>query len=205
MKKLFAKILIFFLICSNVQISYASNTPANASVLKIREIETRYFDINDEKTVLKAIVNTLQDNGFVIQNIEEELGYIRAKKEDKLKRTLKGRVAVYSVDMALNAVLLAFSFGLNPSAVINIANDTIRIKNEVSCHTVIFDCNVTVESVGNRTKVRFNVIEKVLENADGYTTVKASPRQVIRHYEPEIFNEFFSQVDKNLFFEKNSL
>ena len=115
MKKLFAKILIFFLICSNVQISYASNTPANASVLKIREIETRYFDINDEKTVLKAIVNTLQDNGFVIQNIEEELGYIRAKKEDKLKRTLKGRVAVYSVDMALNAVLLAFSFGLNTS------------------------------------------------------------------------------------------
>ena len=78
-----------------------------------------------------------------------------------------------------------------------------QIKNEVAPHTVIFDSNVDIQQLGKKTKVRFAVIEKVLENGDGYTTVKSSPRKVARHYEPEIYQEFFNQVDKNLFLEKN--
>ena len=78
-----------------------------------------------------------------------------------------------------------------------------HMKNELALHTVIFDSNVNIEKLGIKTKVRFTVIEKILENGDGYTTVKSSPRKVVRHYEPEIYKEFFNQIDKNLFIEKN--
>ena len=45
-------------------------------------------------------------------------------------------------------------------------------------------------------------IEKELENSDGYAVLKASPRKVVRHYEPELYEEFFNQVSKNLFVAK---
>ncbi len=186
------------------------NSPALAvrrvpskTMLEIRNIQTCYHETTSVKKITKSVVDTLQDNGFIIQNIEDELGYIRAKKEVKLKRTEKGRVALYSTGFAYYTTALALSFGLNPSAVYGMYEETIRIKNEIAPHTVIFDSNVIIEPVGNRVKVRFAVIEKVLENADGYTTVKSSPRKVIRHYEPEIYEEFFKQVNKNLFMENN--
>ena len=62
---------------------------------------------------------------------------------------------------------------------------------------------MTFETIGKRTKVRINLIEKILENADGYTMIKSSPRKVIRHYDAELYQEFFNQVDKNLFLETN--
>jgi hypothetical protein len=98
--------------------------------------------------------------------------------------------------------MLAFSFGLNPDAALGMYTSGMQIKNEVAPHTVVFDSNVDIEVVGDRTKVRFHVIEKILENGDGYTTVKSSPRKVVRHYEPEIYQEFFNQLDKNLFLDQ---
>lgn len=173
------------------------------SALELREMQTRYFNTSDTLMIMKAVINTLQDNGFVIQNAEFDLGYIRAKKDIKLKRTRKGRVALYSTSLAINAAALALSFGANPTAVIGMYQDSVMIKNEIAPHTVIYDSNVTVQRVGKRTKVRFVVIEKVLENADGYTTVKSSPRDVFRNFPPEVYQEFFVQLDKNIFLDKN--
>ncbi len=203
MKKFLSIFLIFaFVLNVSCNVCVAKKPVPQKAMLEIREIQTRYFDTPDTVQVAKAVINTLQDNGFIIQNIEPELGYIRAKKEDKLKRTLKGRVVLYSTCLALDAAALGLSFGLNPMALVDMYTNSVRISSEVAPHTVIFDSNIIIERVGKRTKVRFSVIEKVLENADGYTTVKSSPRKVVRHYEPEIYQEFFNQVDKNLFIEK---
>ncbi len=200
MKKFFS---IFLIIILTIGIAEAKTPVVNVSALDIRALQTRVFDTSDDKKVVKAVINTLQDNGFIIQSVEPELGHIRAKKEVKLKRTDKGRVSVYSTCLALNTAALALSFGVNPSAILGMIEDSIRISNEVAPHTVIFDSNVNIHKIGNKTKVRFNVIEKVLENADGYTTVKSSPRKVVRHYEAEIYQEFFNQVAKSLFFEQS--
>lgn len=181
----------------------ASEIVEKTSALELREMQTRYFDTPDNLMVMKAVINTLQDNGFVVQNAEFDLGYIRARKDIKLKRTLKRRVALYSTYLAINAAALALSFGANPTAVIGMYQDSVMIKNEIAPHTVIYDSNVTVQRVGKRTKVRFVVIEKVLENADGYTTVKSSPRDVFRNFPPEVYQEFFVQLDKNIFLDKN--
>lgn len=203
MKKLLSilSITCIFLL-STCDIAFADKkTAQEKSMLEIREIQTHFFDTPNTKQVTKAVINTLQDNGFIIQNIEPDLGYIRAKKEVKLKRTLKGRVVKYSLLQTLDAVSLVCGF--NPQTAWDMYEHSMQLKNELDPHTVIFDSNVDIQRLGKRTKVRFSVIEKVLENGDGYTTVKSSPRKVSRHYEPEVYQEFFSQVDKNLFLEKN--
>ena len=204
MKKLFNLLLIIFILFGCVvNNSFAKDKVPSKTALQIRDVQTKYFDTKDTNKVTKAVINTLQDNGFIIQDIEPDLGYLKAKKEIKLKRTNKGRVSLYSTCIAIDTACLAMSFGANPAAILDITQNSLRIANEVAPHTVIFDSNVNIERVGKKTKVRFTVIEKVLENADGYTTVKSSPRKVVRHYEPEIYQEFFNQVGKNLFIEKN--
>lgn len=203
MKKRISLIIICALLNFSTLCVDAAKSLPQKSMLEIREIQTHVFDSSDTTQVSKAVVNTLQDNGFIIQKIEPDLGYISARKEVKLKRTLKGRVTFFSFMEAYYAALLGFSFGLNPSAAYGMYQSGMQIKNEVAPHTVIFDSNVDIQKFGKRTKVRFTVVEKILENGDGYTTVKSSPRKVVRHYEPEIYQEFFNQVSKNLFLEKS--
>ncbi len=199
MKKLVSILLIFSIF---VGISLPANAKAKTlknNVFEIREVQTHYFDTPDTLKVMKAVVNTLQDNGFVIQDGEMNLGYLRAKKDFRAKRTDKGRVTVYSLEFAYYGVLAGFTFGIAaPYLIIPI----MHMKNELALHPVIIDSNVTFERVGKRTKVRINIIEKILENADGYTMIKSSPRKVIRHYDAEMYQEFFNQVNKNLFLEK---
>lgn len=202
MKRFLSTFLIFIFFISLSTSTCSAKKVQSRSMLEIREIQTHFFDTSNTNQVVKAIINTLQDNGFIIQNIEPDLGYIKAKKEVKLKRTLKSRIVLYSFLEAIDATCLGLSFGLNPAAAWDMYLQSMRIKNEIAPHTVIFDSNIDVQKFGHKTKVRFSIIEKVLENGDGYTTIKSSPRQVVRHYEPEIYQEFFNQVNKNLFLEE---
>ena len=199
MKKIISIFLIILFCSFNLEVFAAKKLPEKTT-MELRSIQTYLFDTPNEMLVAKAVINTLQDNGFIIQDVEPELGYIRAKKEVKLKRTDKGRVSLYCAEFAYYGILTGLSFGINAPFLII---PTMHMKNELALHTVIFDSNVNIEKLGRKTKVRFTVIEKVLENGDGYTTVKSSPRKVVRHYEPEIYKEFFNQINKNLFIEKN--
>ena len=199
MKKIISIFLIILFCSFNLEVFAAKKQPEK-TIMEIRSIQTHLFNTPNEMLVAKAVINTLQDNGFIIQDIEPDLGYIKAKKEVKLKRTDKGRVALYCAEFAYYGIMTGLSFGLNAPFLII---PTMHMKNELALHSVIFDSNINIEKFGSKTKVRFTVIEKVLENGDGYTTVKSSPRKVVRHYESEIYQEFFNQVDKNLFIEKN--
>lgn len=192
MKK-FLTLILLFTLYSFALPSFAKNQPEK-SALDIREVQTHYYNTKNKAKVISAAINTLQDNGFIVQNVEEELGYIQAKKEEKLKRTDKGRVIFYASSLALNAL----------SGSTECISDALRINNEIEPHTVIFESNVLIDQVGDKIKVRFSVIEKVLENADGLTTVKSSPRKVERHYEEEIYRAFFNQLNKNLFIEQST-
>ena len=203
MKRVLSIFIIFAFLFFNCDFVLAKTAVQPMSMFEIREVQTRLLDSSDTKQVAKAVINTLQDNGFIIQNIEPDLGYIRAKKEVKLKRTMKSRVILYSFMELCYGACLGLSLGTDPSSYYGLYQTSMQLKNEIAPHTVIFDSNVSIQNLGKKTKVRFSVIEKILENGDGYTTVKSSPRKVVRHYEPEIYQEFFNQVDKNLFFEKN--
>lgn len=198
MKKLNALFLIFVILMAYV-------LPVNAkpykrmSQLEIREVQTHVFQTSNTQEVFKATINALQDNGFSIINIEDELGYIRAKKEFKGRRTDKKRVTAYSF---LLAYQLAGAILTSGATTYNLQDPILRLKNELEDKTVIVDANANIEPFGKQTRVRVTMIEKVLENADGYSYVKSSPRKVVRIYNSLVYQEFFNELDKSIFYEK---
>lgn len=167
--------------------------------LELREMETRFFETSDTDRVMKSAVNTLQDSGFVIQEIEPELGYIRARKTFKHRHVRKIRVFGCSMWLAAAAAYTVFSYGTGAYAVYP---PTMQLTNELKDKTAVVDSNVNIEKFGkNKTKVRFVLVEKILLNADGYSYVKSAPIRVIRLYSPEVYQEFFAQLDKSIFYE----
>lgn len=198
MKKFFTIILAILLISLTPNIAQAKKIK-KMSQLELREMQTRFYDTSDTMKVMKATVNTLQDSGFIIQEIEPDLGYIRAEKIFKHRYINKGRLAGNSLYLALMTAYAVFSYG---ATAYSMYDPTMKITNELQDKTVVVDTNVNVEKFGkNKTKVRFVLVQKVLQNADGYSFVKSAPTRVIRLYTPEIYKEFFAQVDKNIFYE----
>lgn len=169
------------------------------SQLEVREIQTHVYNTSDTNEVLKASINTLQDEGYTILNIEDGLGYIQAKKEFKAVRIDKMRMTGYGFLLAYYIACTACSFGIDAPFM---ADAIIKINNEKSPRTIVVNSNVNIEPYGKKTKVRFTLIEKELENADGYSYIKSSPRKVIRIYSAPVYNEFFNELDKSIFYEK---
>ena len=50
----------------------------------------------------------------------------------------------------------------------------------------------------NKVQVRFLPVEKILQNADGFSFVTSAPVRVIRIYDSKVYNEFFAQVEQNM-------
>ena len=63
------------------------------SQLKLRQMQTRYFDTTDKQKIMECVLATLQDLGFVIDSASYELGTVSATK-------LSG----YQIKMTVNAV-----------------------------------------------------------------------------------------------------
>lgn len=198
MKKLFSIFLIVALFTGCYPAS--AKSVKKLSQLEIREIQTHIYPTNNSNEVFKATINALQDEGFVIQNIEDELGYIRAKKEFKAKRTDKKRATLYSISLGLSIACLATGGGASSAQ--SLTDSLMRLSNELAPKTVIIDANANIDPFGKQTKVRLTMIEKVLYNADGYSYVKSSPRNVMRVYNKVVYNSFFNELDKSIFYEK---
>src|SRR5437762_6768631 len=49
--------------------------------LQTREFQTRTYETTDTNMIMKALLNVLQDDGFIIKNANENLGLIAATKE----------------------------------------------------------------------------------------------------------------------------
>ncbi len=50
-----------------------------------------------------------------------------------------------------------------------------------------------------KQKSALYLLKKSLQNADGYSYVKSAPARIIRIYKPEVYQEFFAQLDKSIF------
>jgi len=57
------------------------NTTVQKTQLQVREFQTRLFNTKDVRLVLKAMINVLQDEGFIIKTANIELGLLSAIKE----------------------------------------------------------------------------------------------------------------------------
>lgn len=111
--------------------------------LQIREFQTRTYDTNDTKMVLKAMLNVLQDEGYIVQNANVELGLLTATKEIDIEN--KGE-----------AFLALFFMGANA-----------RWKKNS-----IIESTANVSEFGTQARVRVNFQLKVLDNKGGILEVK---------------------------------
>ena len=166
------------------------------SAQKRTDMQTRYYNTSDSQAVLKAAIETLQNSDFVIQNINTDYGYICARKTFKGNYVSKGRVLGWSTVFAAATAYTVFSYG---STAYYMYSPSRRVLNEMRKKNMVVDTNVFVEPMPDgTTKVRFLAVEKILQNADGFSFMKAAPMRIIRIYRPEVYDEFFSQINESL-------
>ena len=49
--------------------------------LEIRQMQTRTYQIKDKKLLMQAMLNVLQDDDFIIEQVNMDLGFFNAQKE----------------------------------------------------------------------------------------------------------------------------
>ncbi len=155
--------------------------------LQVREFQTRDFDTNNTKLVMKAVLNVLQDEGFVVKNAVVELGLITAVKELQLS----GAGASATNDDFWEDMLERMFRGKQSGR--SSSNDDPRFNK---FKTVEVSVNVT--EYGSKSRVRANFLAKILDN-------KGDPAEVYTIDDPKFYQDFFLKVDKGIFLQKQGL
>jgi hypothetical protein len=172
MKQIFiTSILISFFLTNCASVPKIERTQ-----LQIREIQTRTYEILESKLVLKAMLNVLQDDGFIVKTAVPELGLLTATKEIDIEKE--------EIDIEKESESIpAFFFGG--------ANARWK-KNSIIEAT----CNVS--DFRDRCKVRVNFTQKILDNLGGIIEI----RQI---YDQKFYQTFFLKVDKSIYIQRMGL
>ncbi len=85
--RILTRFIIFAVFCICIAGCVASGTKGvmdsgGESQLKIRQMQTRYFETSDKKATMESVIATLQDLGFVLDKASYELGSVSATKLD---------------------------------------------------------------------------------------------------------------------------
>ena len=137
------QIFIIFILISFFITNCASSPKIEKTQLQIRAIQTRTYEISESKLVLKAMLNVLQDDGFIVKTAVPELGLLTATKEIDIEKESES--------------IPAFFFGG--------ANARWK-KNSIIEAT----CNVS--DFRDRCKVRVNFTQKILDNLGGIIEIR---------------------------------
>ena len=139
------KVILFLLILA-LFISGCATTGSivpQKTQLQIREFQTRAYDTTDTKMVMKAMLNVLQDDGFIVKNANLELGLLTARKEIDVENS--------------GEVFVAWFF----------AGQNARWKKNS-----IIEVSANISKFGAQTRVRVNFQRKVLDNRGAVLKVK---------------------------------
>jgi hypothetical protein len=161
--------------------------PPPKTQLQIREFQTREFDTNDVKLVMKAVINVLQDEGFVVKNAVMDLGLITASKELQLSGASSSSSSTdYWSDV------FAKMFG-GSSKNSRSSNEQPRFNK-----FKVVEASVNVSEMGSRCRIRANFLAKVLDN-------QGDPSEVYTIDDAKFYQDFFSKVDKGVFLQRQGL
>ena len=171
--------------------------PPPLTQLQIRELQTREFETRDYKLVMKAMLNVLQDEGFIVKNAVVELGLLTATKELEVERYSGSgfpRGSIFSGGIGSDPWgRRRYQGGFNWGVLADLGNnDRVYSKNSV------IEASANVSDFGNVTRVRINFQKKVIDNY-GATV------DVFQITDPQFYQEFFSRVDKGIFIQKERL
>ncbi|MCX6140874.1 MAG: hypothetical protein NTX15_08620 [Candidatus Kapabacteria bacterium] len=183
MKQLFACGVLVLVLSSCTIINQAPPTTTPQTQLQTRQIQTREFDTNDVKLVMRAMVNVLQDDGFVVKNAVPDLGLLTATKEIQISGGNSNGDQFWSE--VFESVLKSSGSRSSPSN---------RQEQRYSKFKQI-EVSVNVSELGSRCKVRANFQAKVIDNV-------GNPVEVYAIQDPKYYQEFFTKVDKGIFIQK---
>lgn len=135
------KYLILLLVCclfAGIEPSYAKpkNVPQQATQLEKRVYQSRTFDNIDKATVMKSMLNVLQDEGFIVNNANPLLGFISGSKE---------------FDVSDKTIDIEKEFGIKKNA---LAWKGIRVAT--------IEATANVSEFGKEIRVRINFKRKLL-------------------------------------------
>ena len=186
--------LLFLVACAQ----QASAPMPPRSQLDIRQSQTREYETKDSKMVVKAVLNVLQDEGFIVKNAVVELGLLTATKEESVQ-PLPGSSSGWEGPLA--SVIIGgsmamvgrlgggFSFGRGPGY---------DSRREPSSKHAIIEASANVSEFGKVTRVRVNFARKTVDNLGGTL-------EVVQIEDPKFYQEFFSKVDKGVFIQREKL
>lgn len=163
--------------------------------LEVREYQTRTFDTADTAMVMKAMFNVLQDDGFVVKNAVVDLGLITAQRESDLApgRSGGGGGGDGGIFGGFGGIVIGGG-GRGPGGVVigGSPQESAFPKTEVR------DFTGNISAFGKQTKVRVSFQRKVLDNRG--QVVEVEPISDL-----EIYQSFFSRMDKSLFLQKENV
>lgn len=142
--KLPIKLSSIFLVVFFAQSCVFQPPPPQPSQLELREFQTRSYDNRGAITAMKAMINALQDEGFIIKNADKDLGFIQATKEVDIGNFFDG----FALDVLGSG-----------------GNNARWQKSRVT------DCSANLTTVGKVVKVRVIFQEKILDNLGGIAEV----------------------------------
>ena len=162
--------------CTIVNTYQAPDAPKTQ--LQTRQVQTREFDTNNVKLIMKAVINVLQDDGFIVKNAQLDLGLLTAQKEIDLSQSRGNSNDFWS----------EFFKGIDRNRSRNSTDLTFsKIK--------IVESSVNISEFGKQTKVRANFQVKVLDNL-------GNPKEVYQVEDAKFYQDFFVKVDKGVFIQK---
>lgn len=158
--------------------------------LQTRQYQTREFDTNDTKLIMKAVLNVLQDEGFNPKNAVVDLGLLTATKEIDLQGSSGGASSASSDGSFWVELLRAMGESERSRR---------RSKDEVRFDKFKrIEATVNVTAQGRVSKVRANFQVTIIDNA-------GNPTQVYQIEDAKFYQDFFSKVDKGVFLQREGL
>jgi hypothetical protein len=105
--------------------------------LQLRQLQSRSYENRDPITAMRAVINALLDEGFIIKNADKDLGFVQATKD---------------VEISGGGQVFAEFGGI-------FGNQQTRWRN-----SSVIDCSGTLTTTGRNTNVRLIFQKKVLDN-----------------------------------------
>jgi hypothetical protein len=210
------KALFFFIPLVLILGACATTAPkpeVKKTQLEIRELQTRSYDTKDVKMVMKAVMHALQDDNFIIQQANIDLGLLTAQKEVDLEKVAEeegGEGLSLGQALAIGAAVVAVGAAIvilgkknksdnDDSGVYrNEPHPTGRDEEPTFEKTGITEASVNISEFGDKTRVRINFRLKILDNKGGTAEVKQID-------DPKFYQTFFSKVDKAVFLGKENV
>jgi hypothetical protein len=158
--------------------------------LQTRQYQQREFDTNDVKLVMKAVLNTLQDDGFIARNAVVDLGLLTATKEITLNGSTGQQSANTNNDfwsaLFRDAVFGNRRQGSQPRG----SNEDQRFQNIKQ-----IEASINLTQFGRQTRVRASFVARILDN-------KGAIMETYEIEDMKFYQDFFVKVDKGVFIEK---